>query len=354
MLSSRIRSAPALSASATSASVSASTSTGVPLRSPIAATAAADPAGEAQVVLLDEDRVVEAGAVVRSRRRSAPRTSRARAARASSCGCRGSSRRCPRRARRSGGQRRDAAQPPEQVERRPLAGEHRAGGALDLATRAGTSPASSRAPSASVGSTAVAGSSAVKTAPAAASPHTTPGSSITSCGPAAGLGAHDRLGRQVAGADVLRERRAHDPVDGLGGQLHRSTTGSPSRRTTTCPANASSSVGKSERKCAPRLSRRARALCRDEPRQEGGRLEQPLEPLGAADQARVVPEGPPQVLGHGRLWRAARAVRATRPGAGSASAASAARRPKTRHSSSEFEASRFAPCTPVQAHSPAA
>ena len=39
---------------------------------------------------------------------------------------------------------------------------------------------------------------------------------------------------------------------------------------------------------------------------------------------------------------------------GSSSAASAARRPKTKHSESEFEASRLAPCRPVQAHSPTA
>ena len=42
------------------------------------------------------------------------------------------------------------------------------------------------------------------------------------------------------------------------------------------------------------------------------------------------------------------------PGAGSSSAFSAARRPKTKHSLSEFEASRLAPCRPVQAHSPTA
>ena len=41
-------------------------------------------------------------------------------------------------------------------------------------------------------------------------------------------------------------------------------------------------------------------------------------------------------------------------GAGSSIAASAARRPNTKHSLSELEASRLAPCTPVQAHSPTA
>ena len=41
-------------------------------------------------------------------------------------------------------------------------------------------------------------------------------------------------------------------------------------------------------------------------------------------------------------------------GAGSSSPASAARRPNTKHSDSELDASRFAPCRPVQAHSPTA
>ena len=65
-------------------------------------TAAAIAAGDAQVVLLDQDRVVRARSGGSSRRRSAPRASRARAARASSCACRGSSRRCRRRRPRSG------------------------------------------------------------------------------------------------------------------------------------------------------------------------------------------------------------------------------------------------------------
>ena len=42
------------------------------------------------------------------------------------------------------------------------------------------------------------------------------------------------------------------------------------------------------------------------------------------------------------------------PGAASSRPCSAARRPKTKHSLSEFEASRLAPCRPVQAHSPTA
>ena len=51
----------------------------------------ADAAGGRDVVVLDEDRVVEADAVVAAAAAARPRTSRARGARASSCACRGSS-----------------------------------------------------------------------------------------------------------------------------------------------------------------------------------------------------------------------------------------------------------------------
>ena len=98
--------------------------------------------------------------------------------------------------------------------------------------------------------------------------------------------------------------------------------------------------------------RRASALRAISRGRSAGDVEQPLEPLGAADHARVLPERLPESAVTGGSAAAARAR--DRPGAGSASAASAARRPKTRHSSSEFEASRFAPWTPVHAHSPAA
>ena len=97
MLSSRIRGAPAASASSTSASVRHSTSSGSPGASRSArAHRLADPAGERRVVLLDQDRVVQPGAVVGRRRRRRPPPSRARAAPASSCACRGSAPRFPR------------------------------------------------------------------------------------------------------------------------------------------------------------------------------------------------------------------------------------------------------------------
>ena len=55
-----------------------------------------------------------------------------------------------------------------------------------------------------------------------------------------------------------------------------------------------------------------------------------------------------------RLGVRHRAQRGRRRAAGSSSAASAARWPKTKHSESEFDASRLAPCRPVHAHSPTA
>ena len=55
-----------------------------------AATAARDAAGQTDVIVLDQDRVEEPDAMVRCAAGAAPRTSRARAASASSCGCRGS------------------------------------------------------------------------------------------------------------------------------------------------------------------------------------------------------------------------------------------------------------------------
>ena len=93
----------------------------------------------------------------------------------------------------------------------------------------------------------------------------------------------------------------------------------------------------------------------DEPRQQVRRVEQMREARGVADEAAVAPERVAQ-LGRDGLGRAAARGRpGSRAGSpGSPSAASAARRPKTRHSSSEFDASRFAPWTPVAAHSPAA
>ena len=68
-----------------------------------------------------------------------------------------------------------------------------------------------------------------------------------------------RVGRDVARADVLGERRGGELRQGVDRYGHVSSTGSAPRRRTTWPSRASSSAGKSERKCAPRLSSRVRA-----------------------------------------------------------------------------------------------
>ena len=151
--------------------------------------------------------------------------------------------------------------------------------------------------------------------------------------------------------------------------------------------------GSSRRKCAPTDSRRRRR-CRDEllgddeqvlvlelgfgargalvraPRREDGcRV---LEALGVADESGVLPhellQSAPRVkrptfadgvAGPQRSARRAGRLGAGqtfghRPDAASAAIASPARAPKTAPSRSEFDASRFAPCTPVRATSPTA
>ena len=69
---------------------------------------------------------------------------------------------------------------------------------------------------------------------------------------------HERERGRVARADVLAQGRADHALDLLLRQLHRSSTGSWPGWTTRCPANASLSTGKSSRKWTPRLSSRAR------------------------------------------------------------------------------------------------
>ena len=69
----------------------------------------------------------------------------------------------------------------------------------------------------------------------------------------------ERLGRDVSGADVLGECGGRDALDRLLCQLHRSLTGSSPRRRTMW-TGSTPSAGKSSRKWTPRLSERARAL----------------------------------------------------------------------------------------------
>ena len=93
----------------------------------------------------------------------------------------------------------------------------------------------------------------------------------------------------------------------------------------------------------------------DEPRERVLVVEQASQPVGVrsrpasrhiAARASYDGAGAASTAGGVRLAR--------RRGAGSSSAASAARRPNTKHSDSELEARRFAPCRPVHAHSPTA
>ena len=158
-------------------------------------------------------------------------------------------------------------------------------------SRATAAGPSSRAPSSTSASPVTRGIERAKTSSASGTPQTTPGSSSSSSARQRASAGHDALGRQVAGADVLGERRRDDAVDGVGGQLHGSSTGAL--------AAAEDDVRRERRvlgrevgaEVARRGSRaRASALSRDQPRQERRRAREPLEPLGAADHARVLPE----------------------------------------------------------------
>ena len=123
MLSSRIESAPASSASRTSSSVSHSTSIGSRCLRAQPVDGRRDAAGEAQVVVLDQDRVVEAEPVVRAAA-AADRVlleraqARRRLARVEDLGAGPVDG-----VDEAAGERRDAGEASEQIQRRPLAGE---------------------------------------------------------------------------------------------------------------------------------------------------------------------------------------------------------------------------------------
>src|SRR5262249_7947775 len=151
---------------------------------------------------------------------------------------------------------------------------------------------------------------------------------------------YDRLARQVAGAEVLGEPRAD--VDGR--QFHASKTAPrPGRRTVCRPWSSESSCGKSARKWPPRLSVRVSALratrlatgC-DEPTRPSSPA-----PSRTSPASRHIALRRAAVTGGEATGLGGRSRTLGIPGSGAD--ATAERRPKTRHSSIEFEASLFAP-----------
>ena len=125
-------------------------------------------------------------------------------------------------------------------------------------------------------------------------------------------------------------------------------------RTTWTPSSSGSVSGKSRAQVA--AAGLAPAPGRWSPiaaRQRVGVGDQPREVVGVARRPGVAPDRVAGLLGR-RVEAPARAARAAAPLAVSSIAAAAARPPKTKHSLSELEASRLAPCRPVQEHSPTA
>ena len=185
--------------------------------------------GGANVVVLDQDAVVEPGAVV-------PAAADGDGVLLEDAQAGGGLARVEDRDVGSGGgvhvaarQGRDAGQASEVVERGPLAGE-------DGAQRPGD-PGGARA---ALDQVALLDESldldlrvqALKTASTIASPQTTPGS-LTRSPRFRAVGVDDRVRRHVALAHVLGERRVREPFERVGGYSHVSRAGSePGRRTT--------------------------------------------------------------------------------------------------------------------------
>ena len=112
-------------------------------------------------------------------------------------------------------------------------------------------------------------------------------------------------------------------------------------------SSAGSVSGWSVRWWAPRLSSRARHEARDQAGERERVVEQLAQPVGVAAEPGVAPErGARGLAGGGTCGLVVRRRPGRSGGSGSAAAASAARRPNTKHSASEFDASRLAPCRP--------
>src|SRR5699024_3301713 len=192
-----------------------------------------------------------------------------------------------------------------------------------------------------------------------------------------GVGGQEHLAGEVAPGGVLGERGAHDAID-LGGGQHASTSEGESRRwwapteTGRASAWAVSSRARSSRlrsssavivvrvsgpggcqvaSCAAAASSSAPVRSRPTRSHISPCSWVRVQPVGDEADASTVPAAATSAA---TTSAAATPVAAASAAAASAAAASAARAPNTAPSSSEFEASRFAPCTPVRAHSPAA
>ena len=119
------------------------------------------------------------------------------------------------------------------------------------------------------------------------------------------------------------------------------------------PSSAGSRSGNSSRRWDPRDSSRSSAK-RAIRRASGYGSESSRSSSSALRSGPgELPDGLPG-LGEGRVEAPGGRSAAGRRGPSAAEAARAALAPSTKHSVSEFEASRFAPCSPVQAHSPTA
>ena len=226
----------------------------------------ADAAGEGDVVVLDQDRVVEAEAVVGAAadaHRVLLEGAQARRRLAGAGDARAVRRDRPRQVAGRGG---DAAQAAEQVERHALAGEERAG---RPSTRASTAPASTSAPSSCAISASSAGSSSRKVSSATRRPAMRPAGRATICARARAVRRDDGVGGEVAGAaEVLEQGPAQqvfvEQASGWrSGRACRAAAVFLPRRGTIC------------RSAASLLPRASSTRGRPPPRRAGARLARP-------------------------------------------------------------------------------
>src|SRR5262249_29453782 len=305
----------------------------------------ADAARDAEVVLLDEHAVVEAGTMVAASTAAHGVLLEGTEAGGGLAGVEDGGGGAVRQLDEASRERGDAAEPGEQIERDTLAAEDRAGRPLHHCEDGGDIGDRGSFVDFRLDLDRRVERAKDRGGDRYAAHHA--GLLEQQLGMAARVFGHEREGRGVAGAEVLGQRRGDDTLDVFPRQLHRSSSGSRPGRTTRCPANESLSTGKSSRKWTPRLSSRAiphAAIPRTRGCSSSRRRPRPqalrIRPASCQSAA---PGSAAGAMGEGSASKR-----------GPSSATRPARRPKTRHSSSEFEASRLAPWTPVHAHSPAA